>query len=227
MTRRRHVSIKDAAWQVMEKAYLKASANGTLPAHARQVMYAARGHIQDAADRSLGKGFDDYFTQQLLPDYIDEKGVHWNVVFDARGHFEEPHTAKRVDLGTLQVRNYLRRIDKHTVEDLDFNISEKHYPTLGPKNAYAAILFTEKEGFDPLFKAVRLAERHDLALMSTKGMSVTAARELVDNLCRRPWDPAARVARLRQVRLLDHRHAKAENPPLYVCKSHQGHRPWS
>ena len=43
MTRRRHVTIKDAAWQVMEEAYLKASANGTLPAHARQVMYAARG----------------------------------------------------------------------------------------------------------------------------------------------------------------------------------------
>jgi hypothetical protein len=182
MTRRRHVSIKDAARQVMEKAYLKASANGTLPAHARQVMYAARGHIQNAADRSLGKGFDDYFTQQLLPNYIEEIGVDWNVVFDARGHFQEPHTGKRVDLGTLQVRHYLHQICKHTVEDLEFDISEKHYPTIGPKNAYAAILFNEKEGFNPLWEAVRLAERYDLALMSTKGMSVTAARELVDHL---------------------------------------------
>ena len=35
----------------------------------------------------------------------------------------------------------------------------------------------------PLFEAVKLAERYDLAIMSTKGMSVTAARELVDVLC--------------------------------------------
>ena len=35
----------------------------------------------------------------------------------------------------------------------------------------------------PLFEAVRLAERYDLAIMSTKGMSVTASRELVDALC--------------------------------------------
>ena len=40
---------KDAAYEVMEEAYLKASANGTLPAHARQIMYQARGYIQAAA----------------------------------------------------------------------------------------------------------------------------------------------------------------------------------
>jgi Topoisomerase 6 subunit A/Spo11, Toprim domain len=183
MTRRRHVSIKDAAWQVMEEAYLKASANGTLPAHARQIMYAARGHIQSAADRLLGKDFDNYFTQTLLPDYLEENCVDdWNVVFDARGHFQEPHTGKRVDLGTPQVRNYLNLIGKHEVDDLDFDISERHYPTLGPKNAYGAILFIEKEGFMPLFEEVRLADRYDLSIMSTKGMSVTAARELVDHL---------------------------------------------
>jgi hypothetical protein len=34
-----------------------------------------------------------------------------------------------------------------------------------------------------LFEAVRLAERYDLAIMSTKGMSSTASRELVDDLC--------------------------------------------
>ncbi len=35
----------------------------------------------------------------------------------------------------------------------------------------------------PLFKEVKLAERYDLAIMSTKGMSVTASRLLVDRLC--------------------------------------------
>ena len=42
MERKRNISIKAAAWEVMEAAYLKASANGTLPANARQVYYAAR-----------------------------------------------------------------------------------------------------------------------------------------------------------------------------------------
>ena len=46
------------------------------------------------------------------------------------------------------------------------------------------MLFIEKEGFLPLFEAVHLAERYDLAIMSTKGMSSTAARTLIDNLCR-------------------------------------------
>ncbi len=62
MTRCCHTSIKDAAWEIMEEAYLKASANGTLPAHARQIMYAARPHIQRTADKELGKGFDQYFS---------------------------------------------------------------------------------------------------------------------------------------------------------------------
>jgi hypothetical protein len=56
------------------------------------------------------------------------------------------------------------------------------WPTCGPKNRYRAVLFIEKEGFMPLFHKVRLAERYDIAIMSTKGMSVTAARLLVDTL---------------------------------------------
>ena len=35
----------------------------------------------------------------------------------------------------------------------------------------------------PLFEQVKLAERYDLGIMSTKGMSVTAAREMLDTLC--------------------------------------------
>jgi Topoisomerase 6 subunit A/Spo11, Toprim domain len=44
-------------------------------------------------------------------------------------------------------------------------------------------LFCEKEGFNPLFKAVNLANRYDLMIISTKGVSVTAARRLVDTIC--------------------------------------------
>ena len=41
----RPLSTKEAAWQVMEAAYLKASDHGRLVANARQIMYAARGDV--------------------------------------------------------------------------------------------------------------------------------------------------------------------------------------
>ena len=44
------------------------------------------------------------------------------------------------------------------------------------------MLFCEKEGFTPLFKAVNLANRYDLMIVSTKGVSVTAARRLIDDI---------------------------------------------
>jgi hypothetical protein len=44
------------------------------------------------------------------------------------------------------------------------------------------VLYVEKEGFMPLFERVKLAERYDIAIMSSKGMSVTAARDLVNHL---------------------------------------------
>jgi hypothetical protein len=103
LMRYREISVKDAAYAVMEKAYLVASANGTLPAAARQVMYAARPTIQSETGKALN---DVYFTQKLLPDYIADYGVEWNVVFDDRGHFTEPHTEHQIGVGTLSVREY-------------------------------------------------------------------------------------------------------------------------
>jgi hypothetical protein len=176
-------TIKDVAWAVMAGAYAKASAGGTLPAHARQIMYAARGEIQERTGRTLD---DQYFCQTLLPDYMTEhpETAGWDVVFDARGHFAEPHTKRIVPLGTLDVRRYLGDIDDHTVEDPELQISgqDGRYPTRGPRHRFGAILFIEKEGFMPLFERVHLAERYDLAVMSTKGLSVTASRQLVDEL---------------------------------------------
>ena len=185
LIRRYTVSIREAAWRAIPDAYMKASANNTLPANARQIMYAARPKIAQLADRDLGGTFDKYFTQTLLPDYIAEKKPAWTpkVVFDARGHFAEPHTNTEIGLGTLEVRDYLAKVRSHRVDGLEFDVREEHYPTAGPKNRFGAILFLEKEGFGPLLQEAHLAERYDLCIMSTKGMSVTASRELVEELC--------------------------------------------
>ena len=81
------------------------------------------------------------------------------------------------------MRDYLRGIDSHRPGGLGFRLAEEHFPTFGPRHRYGALLFIEKEGFMPLFEAVNLGERYDLAIMSTKGMSVTAARQLAEELC--------------------------------------------
>jgi hypothetical protein len=178
LSRWREDTIKDIAYEVMEEAYLKASANGTLPAHARQIMYQARPLIQARTEKQLN---DQYFCQQLLPDYMQERNVNWNVVYDDRGHFIEPHTETTIGLGTLSVRNYFNTM--HPPRLMEARIEPAHISTHGPAGSFGAILFIEKEGFMPLFEESNLAERFDLAIMSTKGLSNTAARSLIDSIC--------------------------------------------
>src|SRR5215471_9074423 len=108
LTRLHEPSIKEIAAQVMEEAYMKASANGRFSCNARQLMYAARPLIQEQTDKQLD---DKYFTQQLLPDYLAEHpGLDWDIVYDVRGHFREPHTRRSIELGTLNVRDYLAKL---------------------------------------------------------------------------------------------------------------------
>jgi hypothetical protein len=185
LTKEPRTSQKDAAWKVMEAAYLAASGNGTLPAMARQIYYQARPKIMAMTDdKQLGYG---YFSQTLLPDYIEEKNVDWDVVYDARGHLEEPHTNLRLGVGTVEIRGYLQAMSGPGIIDAGFE--EAGVRTHGPAGNISAVLFIEKEGFGPLFKAVNLADRRDLMIISTKGVSVTAARQLVDEICGRQGLP--------------------------------------
>jgi Topoisomerase 6 subunit A/Spo11, Toprim domain len=178
MTRERGVSFKEAAAEIMEQAFLNASGNGRLPANARQIMYAARGHIQKRTGKQLEP---NYFTQTLLPDYVQETAVTWDVVYDARGHFAEPHGNNNFGIGTLEVRSYLAGF--HQPSFVDAGFSQGKVETSGPSGNFGAVLFIEKEGFDPILKAAQIANKYDVAIMSTKGMSVTAARALVDQMC--------------------------------------------
>jgi hypothetical protein len=179
MTRERGVSFKEAAAEIMETAYLKVSDNGKYPANARQIMYAARPHIQEVTGKQLDS---NYFTQVLLPDYLQEYDCDdWNVVYDARGHFKEPHDGESFGVGTQEVREYLADLSDPDIVEAE--LSQAKVETNGPSGNFGALLFIEKEGFDPLLKEAQIAECFDIATMSTKGMSVTAARELADEMC--------------------------------------------
>lgn len=177
-------NIKEAAYQIMAEAYAKASGNGELPANARQIMYAARPLVLALTGDKCWKS-SSYFTQHLLPDYLTENPestATWDVVYDARGHFAEPHTGHRIDLGTLGVRRYIKGWSDLPTELEVSTTLETAYPTNGPALRFQYALFVEKEGFNELWQAAKLAEEFDLAIMSTKGMSVTAARSLVESL---------------------------------------------
>jgi hypothetical protein len=168
----------EAANEVMEESYMKASDSGRLPATARQIYYVARPLIEQQTDKPLAYA---YFSQTLLPNYVEEHGGGWDVVYDDRGHFAEPHIKRIIGLGTLNVRGYLSRMHLLKIDEADFDPAS--VKTYGPDGSYGAILFCEKERFLPLFQRVKLAKRYDIAVMSSKGMSTTAARELVDRLC--------------------------------------------
>lgn len=184
LRRRKRISLKKAAYQVIRDAYMEASTDNTLPAKTRQIYYAARGRILELTGRtSLSQ---QYFSQTLVPSYMEDhpdETADWDVVYDARGKLIEPHTELRVPLGTLEVRRYLLNVANHAVEQNPEFHFRNVFPTSGPENRFGAIMFVEKEGFNELFERVRLAERYDIAIMSTKGMSVTACRQLADVLC--------------------------------------------
>ena len=90
---------------------------------------------------------------------------------DFRGTFIEPHTGREVALGTIDVRTYLG--DRPALGAAYDVTSSANYPTSGPEYRYSTVLFIEKEGFTSLLKAAQIAERFDIAIMSTKGMSTT------------------------------------------------------
>lgn len=173
------VSIKEAAFAVMAEAYRKTAGDMNM-ARARQIMYSARPAIQEATGESLDQ---NYFTQTLLPDYQTEhpeETADWDVVYDERGHLIEPHTGHQIGIGTLRVREYMA---SH-ISSVGLSLPELPggFPTRGPRNRFATVLFVEKEGFNPLMQRAGFPERYDMAIMSSKGMGSTSARSLIEGL---------------------------------------------
>src|SRR5438132_12689390 len=136
MTREPRTTQKEAAWQIMEEAYMAASGNGALPALARQIYYQARPKIMKMTDdKELAYG---YFSQTLLPDYIEEHGADWDVIYDARGHLEEPHTNRRIGCGTIEIDNYLRAMKDPEVAAAEFADANVHI--IGPSGNISGVL---------------------------------------------------------------------------------------
>ena len=165
-------SLKEICFENMKAAWAKASDNGRLPTHWRQVFYVMRP-ICDG-DPDSDRPLTDTTFKGILESYLDEYAPAWDVLRGSRGVFKEPHDGSQISMSTMSVRNYLHA----GAPAAKIPLVSWRFPTHGAKNRIAAVLICEKEGFDDLLMAERLNERYHLALMSTKGISALAARHL-------------------------------------------------
>ena len=81
----------EAADAVMRECYMKASDDNRLPADGATNLLCRPAANRRKTDKPLDYA---YFSQTLLPNYINEhrECADWDVVYDDRGHFMEPHT---------------------------------------------------------------------------------------------------------------------------------------
>jgi len=175
------VTVREAAFRVMQRAYALASSNGRYYANARQIMYAARPLVLEITGGDIWKD-SAYFTQQILKDYLEDWAPDWKVVWDSRGHLTEPHTGKVIGLGGAEVMRYTQDWTGADFELCPSLLPRQGIATVGPGLRFGAVLFIEKEGFDEILRDARIGERHDMAIMSTKGLPVGAACNLAARL---------------------------------------------
>jgi len=178
--------IKSAVYAAMPAAYAEASDGGRLPAPARQIAYALRRltGLGDALSMDyLLKGNRNGLINAYHEDHPDDT-ADWDVVRDARGSLIEPHTGRTVPLGTIAVRDYLRYdgVELNGDKPPQFSLD---IPTHGPRDRFGAILYIEKEGFAEQLAADRVQERWDIAICSSKGYSVRAARHALVTMATR------------------------------------------
>jgi hypothetical protein len=138
-------------------------------------MYPARPDI--LAECGLPELDSVYFTQSLLKDYLEAYEPDWKVVWDARGNLIEPHTDRRVALGGKDVREYMAGWHSRVESEMpDF---KSLIDTKGPRNRFSNCLFIEREGFAEILADAGIGTRYDMAIMSTKGIPVDAACDLI------------------------------------------------
>jgi len=95
----------------------------------------------------------------ILTDYENEHDEIEGMYREPRGSIHHPHRNEDIPLGTLTVEDYER-----------------------PIWTFNKLVYIEKEGFSEALKDSGWANRHDCALMSSKGYTTRAARDLVDKL---------------------------------------------
>jgi Protein of unknown function C-terminus (DUF2399) len=180
-------TFKSAAFAEMAAAYAKASSDGAYPVLSQQVFYAARPGILTKLDRDeLNKGERSNFCYTLLPQFIQDHPEitrGWRILYNPRGELIEPHTYRRVGLGTQAVAAYCAGwTNGADIGELGIGVPEWEARTSGPGHRFGAVLVVEKAGIADLLRELRVDVQHDLAIVGNEGQSVEAELRLVDAL---------------------------------------------
>ena len=148
-------SQKDVVIDNLDAVIADVSGDGEYRFNARQLFYGLRPIIMDEIGEELTIGS---FTA-IITDYENEYGEIEGMYREPRGSITHPHRNETITLGTLMVEEYAR-----------------------PKWNFNKLVYIEKEGANEALKAAGWLERHDCAVMSSKGFSTRAARDLIDKL---------------------------------------------
>jgi hypothetical protein len=151
------VSQKDVVVEHLDDAIADVSGNDEFRFNQRQLLYVLRPIVKG----ETGKALSTQNFNAIITDFENEFGEIPGMYREPRGSIYHPHIGETITLGTLMVEDYER-----------------------PAWSYNKIVYIEKEGFSEALKAARWAERHDCMLMSSKGYTTRAARDLVDKLAK-------------------------------------------
>jgi hypothetical protein len=121
----------------------------------RQLFYRMRPIVMAETGNELKVGN----FKSIITDYEAEHGEIRLMYREPRGSITHPHSGETITLGTLMVETYER-----------------------PAWSFNKLLYIEKEGAQEALKQDGWLERHDCAVMSSKGFSTRAARDLIDKL---------------------------------------------
>lgn len=172
-----------ACFEVAEKVYaFSTQASPTIDV--RGLYYDFRRFLESELSFPAERLGYHNFETKILPK-LELKHPEWNVYRDPRGTLLEPHTYRQIALGTRVTRDYLERVrnwesDGELPRGLSFRVDTM--ATIGPVNRFTAILLVEKDGGHEILRGAGTHHRFDVAIASSKGLSVVAIRELADEL---------------------------------------------
>jgi DNA topoisomerase 6 subunit A-like protein len=152
---RRPASQKGVILDSLDDAVDKAGGDGRYRFSLRQLFYVVRPRVMQACGAEL---MYPHF-EAVIADFENDNGLIPGLYRDPRGTLYHPHTRQSIPLGTIAVEQYRR-----------------------PEWTFGRLLYSEKEGLLETLKADDWPERNDCALVSSKGFTTRAVRDLLDLL---------------------------------------------
>jgi hypothetical protein len=151
----RDMSQKAVILDNLDDVIADVSGDDEYPFNERQLFYQLRPIVKEETGQELT--ISNF--KSVITDYEAEHGEIPGMYREPRGSITHPHRNETITLGTLMVEEYQRPV-------WNFN----------------KLVYIEKEGANEALKDNGWLERHDCAVMSSKGYSTRAARDLIDML---------------------------------------------